>query len=153
MSRSFDQVGRFYEMGRRRTPLGGWLCTVSARRTEAEILGDPGAAWHGSCYRFSQAPSREAPGTIGRARRDAMLLRFRVEVEELSGVTYLESAFSDRGKAVARAARLARPFRSVKVTDLAENRLVESVRAVWDRRLPPSAVPTVPTRVGLRPAA
>ncbi len=68
-----------------------------------------------------------------------MMLRFRVEVEERSGARYLESAFADRGRAVARAARLARPFRSVKVTDLAENRLVESFNAIWDRRLPPSA--------------
>ena len=68
-----------------------------------------------------------------------MMLRFRVEVEERSGATYLESAFSDQGRAVARAARLARPSRSVKVTDLAENRLVESFNAIWDRRLPPSA--------------
>lgn len=82
-----------------------------------------------------------------------MMLRFRVEVEEPSGVTYLESAFSDRGKARARAARLARPSRSVKVTDLAENRLVESFNAIWDRRLPPSAVPDSPARTGLRAAA
>ena len=68
-----------------------------------------------------------------------MMLRFRVEVEEQSGARYLESAFADRGRAVARAARLARPSRSVKVTDLAENRLVESFNAIWDRRLPPSA--------------
>ena len=68
-----------------------------------------------------------------------MMLRFRVEVEERSGARYLESAFADQGRAVARAARLARPFRSVKVTDLAENRLVESFNAIWDRRLPPSA--------------
>ncbi len=68
-----------------------------------------------------------------------MMLRFRVEVEDRSGSTYLESAFSDPGRALARAARLARPFRSVKVTDLAENRLLESFNAVWDRRLPPSA--------------
>ena len=37
-----------------------------------------------------------------------MMLRFRVEVEERSGVTYLESAFQDRERAVARASRLAR---------------------------------------------
>ena len=68
-----------------------------------------------------------------------MVLRFRVEVEDRNGTTYLESAFSDQGKALARATRLARPSRSVRVTDLAENRLVESFNAVWDRRLPPSA--------------
>ncbi len=68
-----------------------------------------------------------------------MVLRFRVEVEDRGGATYLESAFSDRGKALARAARLARSFRSVRVTDLAENRLIESFNAIWDRRLPPSA--------------
>ncbi|HEY7678289.1 MAG TPA: hypothetical protein VIG69_14535 [Candidatus Methylomirabilis sp.] len=68
-----------------------------------------------------------------------MMLRFRVEVEDRGGATYLESAFADRGRALARAARLARPTRSVKVTDLAENRLVESFNALWDRRLPPSA--------------
>jgi len=68
-----------------------------------------------------------------------MMLRFRVEVEERSGVTYLESAFPDRERAVARASRLARPYRSIRVTDLAENRLVESFNAIWDRRLPPSA--------------
>ncbi len=68
-----------------------------------------------------------------------MMLRFRVEVEERSGATYLESAFADRERAVARASRLARPYRSVKVTDLAENRLVETFSAIWDRRLPPSA--------------
>jgi len=82
-----------------------------------------------------------------------MMLRFRVEVEERSGATYLESAYSDRGKALARAARLARPFRSVKVTDLAENRLVGSFNAVWDRRLPPSAVATASTEARIRAAA
>lgn len=70
---------------------------------------------------------------------EPMLLRFRVEVQERSGATYLESAFADRERAVARASRLARPNRSVKVTDLAENRLIESFNAIWDRRLPPSA--------------
>jgi hypothetical protein len=68
-----------------------------------------------------------------------MMLRFRVEVQERNGATYLESAFTDQERAVARASRLARPYRSVRVTDLAENRLVESFSAVWDRRLPPSA--------------
>ena len=68
-----------------------------------------------------------------------MVLRFRVEVEERTGVTYLESAFPDRERAVARASRLARPYRSIRVMDLAENRLVESFNAIWDRRLPPSA--------------
>lgn len=68
-----------------------------------------------------------------------MMLRFRVEVEEQNGATYLESAHPDRERAVARASRLARPYRSVKVTDIAENRLVESFNAIWDRRLPPSA--------------
>ncbi len=68
-----------------------------------------------------------------------MLLRFRVEVQERNGATYLQSAFADRERAVARASRLARPYRSIKVTDLAENRLIESFNAIWDRRLPPSA--------------
>lgn len=71
------------------------------------------------------------------------MLRFRVEVEERSGDTYLESAFTDRDKAIARAARLARPFRSVKVTDWAENRLVQAFEALWERRLPPTATPAL----------
>lgn len=68
-----------------------------------------------------------------------MLLRFRVEVEERNGTTYLESAHGDQAAALARASRLARPYRSVRVTDVAENRLVGAYSAIWDRRLPPTA--------------
>ena len=68
-----------------------------------------------------------------------MLLRFRVEVEERNGGTFLESAYGSRETAMARAARLARPNRSVQVMDSAENRVVTKFSAVWDRRLPPTA--------------
>ncbi len=89
--------------------------------------------WHVLCIDWGTEMAYRVRDT------EPMMLRFRVEVQERNGATYLESAFADRGRAVARASRLARPYRSIKVTDLAENRLIESFNAIWDRRLPPSA--------------